>query len=154
MILKVHQALDLHLFLNNLEKETDGTYNKNKITDRAVRMAVIDNIIALTNVKDEIAKKVEVLQEKYFTDKYNALLQAQADAKRKGDTTKEKELYNELIEEEATFKDDYTSSLNKIINEEIEVNITPINRDAFDEATDNCKFSIQNYVKFAFLFSN
>ncbi len=154
MILKVYQALDLHLFLNNLEKETDGTFNKNKIKDRSVRMAIIDNIIALTSIKDDISKKVEVLQEKYFTDKYKSLLQEQTLANKRGDKEREKEIYNALMEEEATFKDDYTACLNKIVNEEIEVNITPINRSAFDEATEDCNFSLQNYVKFAFLFTN
>lgn len=154
MTIKVYQALDLHLFLNNLEKEPNGEFNKNKIKNRGVRMAIIDNIIALTTVKEDISKKIEILQEKYFTDKYKTLLQEYNAAKRGDDKEHEKEIYNELMTEEATFKDDYTASLNKIVNEDIEVNITEINRSAFDEATEDCNFSLQNYVKFAFLFTN
>lgn len=157
MKLTNRQITSLYRFLTGLEKEVNerGEFvkvNRNKITDKAVRAAVIDNIVALAPTDEEIKKQESILQEQYFTEEYIELYKQFIAANRTKDIAKIDSLNTALKEAEKPFAADYIASREKLLNEEKEVNLTLIDRNAFDAATEACDFSMKVYAEFAFMF--
>lgn len=157
MRLTNRQVLNLYKFLTGLEQETDERgkligVNRSKIADKSVRSAVIDNIVALAPAYDEIQKQESVLRSQYFTDNYLELYKQFIDANNINDISKIEELKAALSEAEKPFAEDYLTSREKLLNETRNINITMINRDVFDKATESCRFSMRVYIEFAFMF--
>lgn len=157
MNLANRQVVDLYRFLTGLEKEVDerGEFvkvNRNKITDKAVRAAVIDNIVALAPIDERVKNQESILREQYFTEEYIELYKQFIAANRAKDVAKMDSLNEALKEAEKPFAADYLASREKLFSEEKEVNLTLIDRDAFDAATEACNFSMKIYVEFAFMF--
>lgn len=150
-------ATSLYRFLTGLEKEANerGEFvkvNRYKIADKIVRAAVIDNIVALAPIDEEVKKQESILQEQYFTDEYIELYKQFIAAGKMNDTAKLETLNEAMKEAEKPFASEYIASREKLLNEEREINLTLINRDAFDAATEACDFSMKVYVEFAFMF--
>lgn len=158
MKLTNRQAASLYRFLTGLEQERNERgevikVNRGKITDKAVRAAVIDNIVTLAPVSDEIKKQESILQEQYFTDEYIELYKQSIAAGKMNDTVKLEMLNEAMKEAEKPFASEYIASREKLLNnEEREINLTLIDRNAFDAATEACDFSMKIYVEFAFMF--
>lgn len=156
----VKQAVELFNFLSSLDKKRDDVGNvvaadKNRITDRQVRAAVIDNIIALLPVKNAFAQKYKELQKQYFTDSYTRLLRSRAEIEQTNDNVALANINKAIKEEESTFAEEYNASFKKIMKEEVEVNLVEIDRDRFDEATEgDCGLPLKVYIDFNFIFSN
>lgn len=155
--LTVRQATELFSFLSSLDKQRDAAGNvvkvdKNRIADKTIRAAVIDNIIALLPVKEAFAQKYKELQNQYFSDSYKELLKQRARAEQTNDSAALADINRAIMDEEAAFADEYNASFAKIQNEEVEVNLVEMDRNAFDAATEVCDFSLRVYVDFAFVF--
>ena len=157
MKLTNRKTTSLYKFLTGLEKEANERgelvkVNRNKITDKVVRAAIIDNIVALAHINDEVKKQESILQEQYFTDEYIELYKQFIAAGKMNDTAKLEMLNEAMKEAEKPFASEYLASREKLLNEEKEINLTLIDRDAFDAATEACDFSMKVYVEFAFMF--
>lgn len=155
MKLTNRQATSLYRFLTGLEKEANERgvkVNRNKIADKVVRAAVIDNIVALAPIDEGVKKQESILQEQYFTDEYIELYKQFIAAGKMNDTAKLEMLNEAMKEAEKPFASEYLAGREKLLNEEKEINLTLIDRDAFDAATEACDFSMKVYVEFAFLF--
>lgn len=153
----VRQATELFGFLSSLDKQRDDAgnvvaVNKNRINDRHVRAAVIDNIIATLPVKETFARKYKELQNQYFSDSYKELLKQRVRAEQTNDSAALADINKAITEEEAIFADEYNASFTKIQNEEVEVDLVEIDRNDFDAATEVCDFSLRVYADFAFMF--
>lgn len=153
----VRQATELFGFLSSLDKQKNADGNvvkvdKNRIADKAIRAAVIDNIIALLPVKEAFAQKYKELQNQYFSDSYKALLKQRVRAEQTNDSAALADINKAITEEEAIFADEYNASFAKIQNEGVEVDLVEMDRDAFDAATEVCDFSLRVYADFAFMF--
>lgn len=153
----VGQATELYGFLSSLDKQKDDAgnivaVNKNRITDRHVRAAVIDNIIALLPAREAFMQKYRELQNQYFSDGYKELLKQRVRAERANDSAALADINRAIMDEEAVFADEYNASFAKIQNEEVEVDLVEIDRNDFDAATEVCDFSLRVYADFAFMF--
>ena len=159
MRLTNRQVLDLYKFLTGLEQEADEwgkliRVNRSRIADKSVRSAVIDNIVALAPVYDEIQKQESILRSQYFTENYLELYRQFLAANDINDTTKIKEMHDALKEAEKPFASDYLTSREKLLNREQDINLTQIERNRFDAATETCCFSMRVYSEFVFMFKN
>ena len=73
-------------------------------------------------------------------------------ANKVNDTARIETLNEAMKEAEKPFASEYIASREKLLDEEKEVNLTLIDRDMFDAATEACDFSMKIYVEFAFMF--
>lgn len=157
MKLTNRRAVSLYRFLTGLEQERNEhgevtKVNRGKIADKVVRAAIIDNIVALALINDEMKKQESILQEQYFTDEYIELYKQFIAANKVNDTARIETLNEAMKEAEKPFASEYIASREKLLDEEKEVNLTLIDRDMFDAATEACDFSMKIYVEFAFMF--
>ena len=153
MKLKQRQINSMYELLLSLENRqtNDGEVisDKNTITDRKVRAAVIDNIIALDAAYTTFRKNLSILNGKYFTDTYRQLL-----GRRRAETDPDKimELEALIDKEYKTFSEDYSKSLNKLLDKETDIDLVKIDRKAFDEATEGIPVSMMVYIRLKELF--
>lgn len=137
--------------------------DKNKISIPEVRLAIMNNIIAIMPYAESHEKKMKVVNETYTSDEIKDAEQAWSESRaayeQEKDVYKKEELLNKAQELfarvqnlQAPFSKEKVKALEKINEEEIVLNLDKIKIEDFDKATKDLELPMSVFMDLRFMF--
>lgn len=154
--------------LSEAVKMSNAIYSisdKNKIAISEVRLAVVNNLIALMPHVEIYEKKVKMLNEQFSSEDLKQaeqeFAQVRSDYEKEKDEAKKKELFDKVqilyvrVQNlKAPFNSEYNKAMEKISDEVFELKLDKVKVEDFDKATDKLELPVSALADLRFMFIN